>query len=159
MNKKIKIIASIITALALLVAGVVVADYFKLLGTTTNTYLDFIEVRVRTLDKANGNLIVGAGVRCYSRHNINACTLRDSHQAGIVAVHIPYRRIVESSLFFTKNEEIKKPSDKNINIIFIHNDYLNTHLGLNVDEMFENSGKEYVVKMPARDWGVRGAES
>ena len=96
---------------------------------------------------------MGAGVRCFQKRNNNACTLRDSHQAGVVAVHVPYKRIVESTLLFTKKETIEKAADPKIHMMFIHNDYLNTTKSLLLDEVFTSSGKEYTVEMPARDWG------
>lgn len=147
MNKKTKLTVAAIGLIVLLGGGFVVADYLALFGTSTTTKLAFAEARFRTLDKDTGDLIIGARVRCFQRRNNNACTLRDSHQHGVVAVHVPYKRIVESTLLFTKTETIEKAADPRINIMFIHTEYMKETLSLQLDDIFNQPGKEYTVKM------------
>ncbi len=149
MSVKKKLVIS--TALvAVSIACFVLADYFALFGTSKTVELDFFEARFRTLDKDSGNLIFGAGVRCFQRKNFNACTLRDSHQAGVVAVHFPLKKVIEKSLLFTQNTTIEKAANPNMNMMFIHNNYANTKISMMLDDMFANPGKEYLVEMPAR---------
>ncbi len=149
MDVKKKLVISIVSV-AISIAGFVLADYFALFGTSKTAELDFFEARYRTVDKANGNLIFNAGVRCFQRKNFNACTLRDSHQAGVVAVHFPLKKVVEKSLLFTQNITIEKVANPNMNLMFIHNSYANTKITMSLDDMFANPGKEYLVEMPAR---------
>lgn len=131
------------------VLSLVAADYFTLFGSKTRVELAFTEARFKTTDKNNGNLIFNVGVRCFQKGNHNACTLRDSHQAGVVSVHFPYKRIIESSLLFTKNEKIEKAANPNVNIMFIHNDYYTITKKILLDDLFEDSGNEYRVEMIA----------
>lgn len=150
MGGKTKLIAGSFVLVAVSVVGVVMADYFALFGTSKTVELEFFEARFRTVDEDTGNLIFGAGVRCFQRKNFNACTLRDSHQAGVVAVHFPLKRITEKSLFFTLSSEVEKASNPEMNMMFIHNNYSNTKITMMLDELFANPGKEYTVEMPAR---------
>lgn len=159
MNREFKKgIASAVVIILLLSAGFVTADYFALFGTSKRVELEFAEARFRTIDKDTGTLIFGAGVRCFQTNNNNACTLRESHRAGVVAVHVPYRHIIESSLLFTQDETIERAADPKIHMMFIHNDYLNTTKSLYLDDLFNKPGQEYQVEMPARDWGNSGSQ-
>ena len=149
MDNKIKIFGVIASVLILFVLSIVAADYFSMFGTKTRVELAFAEARFKMIDEDTGNLILGTGVRCFQKRNSNACTLRDSHQAGIVSVHVPYKRIVESTLLFTKNERIEKAADPNIHIMFINNNYFKITKSLKLEEFFKQESTEFIVKMKA----------
>lgn len=154
MDKKIiKKVFYIISGLIIFIGLFVVADYFTLFGTNTNVKLDFVEARLRAIDAETDSLVMNVGVRCFQKNNSNACTRRESHQVGVVSVHIPVRRVIEKSLFFKRSEEIIKAADPKIHIMLLHKDYYNPTKTLLLDDVYENKINEYEVEMPPRDWG------
>ena len=157
-KRKIRFAISFLSTILLCVAVFVIADYFTLFGTSKRVELDFVEARFRTVEKNTGNLVFGAGVRCFQKHNNNACTLRDSHQAGVVSVNVPVKRIIESSLLFTQNETIEKSADPKIHMMFIHNSHMKETVTLLLEDIFANPGKEYQVEMISLDRGSSGEQ-
>ena len=153
MNKKqIKIFSSIIAA-AVLMAGIfVVADYFTLFGTKTELKLGFVEARFRTLNKDTGALVFDVGVRCFQKHTMDACTRRESHQAGVVAAHFPVRRLVTSTLLFKKSEEFIKPADPKMHVMLMHQNYNNPTKTILLENIYSGKETEYTVEMPPRVW-------
>ena len=147
-----------ISVVLLLVLVFVAADYFSIFGTSKTVRLDFVEARFRTVNEDTGELVFNAGVRCFQKRNNNACTLRDSHRAGIVSVNIPFKRITESSLLFDQSVTIEKAADPKIHMMFIHNDFHNTTQTLLLDDVFSSPGREYTVKMPPRHWDYDEAQ-
>lgn len=142
-------VVNIVSTVLMCIAVFVIADYFALFGTSKHVELDFVEARFRTVEKDTGALIFGAGVRCFQKRNNNACTRRDSHQAGVLSVNVPFKRIIESSLLFVQNETFEKPADPKIHMMFIHNSHMKATKTLFLEDMFANPGKEYQVEMPA----------
>lgn len=155
---KIRLTINFVSTLLLCVAVFVIADYFALFGTSKRVELDFVEARFRTIEKNTGALIFGAGVRCFQKKNNNACTRRDSHQAGVVSVNVPFKRIIESSFLFIQNETFEKPADPKIHMMFIHNSHMKATKTLLLEEMFANPGKEYQVEMTALNPGDSGEQ-
>ena len=153
-----RLVTGIVSTLLMCVAVFVIADYFALFGTSKRVELDFVEARFRTVEKDTGALIFNAGVRCFQRRNNNACTRRDSHQAGVVSVNVPFKRIIESSLLFIQNQTFEKPADPKIHMMFIHNNHMKATKTLFLEDMFANPGKEYRVEMPALDAGNNGEQ-
>jgi len=151
-NKKFKIILFSILSAVLFVGLFVAADYYSLFGTKTNLKLDFVEVRIRTLDADTGGLVLDAGVRCFQKNNMNACTRRDSHRAGIVSAHIPVRREIVSTYLFRKSEEIIKTVVPEIHIMLIHQKYNNQTMTILLEDVYANKVKEYSVQMPPGKW-------
>lgn len=100
MNKKtIKLVVSIVSSLMLAIGTFVVADYFALFGTTIEKKLEFSEIRIRTMDKDTGAIIMHVGVRCFQKNNMNACTRKESHKVGVVSVNIPVQRGIKKNNF------------------------------------------------------------
>ncbi|MBL1142429.1 MAG: hypothetical protein HND53_10395 [Proteobacteria bacterium] len=154
MNKKtIKLSIIIILSLLLSTGIFVVADYYELFGSTIEKRLSFAEVRFRTLNKDTGAVVSDVGVRCFQKNNMNACTLKESHQLGIVSVNIPVQRAVKKTLLFKKAEEIYKSIDPKIHIMLGHQDYNNPTVTLLMEDVYSNNVGEQVVQMPPRDWG------
>ena len=95
-------------------------------------------------------MVLNVGIRCFQKHNNNACTRRDSHRVGIVSVHIPVRRMIRSTLLFNKSENIIKTADPKIHIMLIHQNYRNPVKTLLLDDVYNNKVNEYDVKMKPR---------
>ncbi len=157
-NKKMKIITGIIAIIAIF-GLFVIADYFALFGTEKTLKIEFVEVRLRTLNAETGSLVFDVGVRCFQKGNMNACTRRESHQAGVVAVHIPVRRVIESTLLFDKSEEIIRTADPKMQIMLLHQNYNNPIKAILLDEIYAHSGIEYTVAMPPRKWDAPEVET
>lgn len=153
MNKKVKTSITVIIFLFVTIILFVSADYFELFGSTIEKRLSFAEVRFRTLDKETGKIIMNAGVRCFQRTNMNSCTLKDSHQVGIVSVNVPIQKAVKKTLLFKKAEEIYKSIDPDINIMIIHSDYHNPIVKMKMEELYSNSVIEKTIEMSPKDWG------
>jgi len=141
-----------IVSLLMLISGLfIAADYFSLFGTKLDVRLDFSEVRFRTLDADTGGVVMNVGVRCTQKGIENACTRRESHQVGVVSVHIPVQRVIKKTFFFKKEEEIVKTLDPNIHIILIHHNHSILIKTLLMEDLYSNGVTEYVVKMsPAK---------
>ena len=153
MNKKqIKIFSTIIASVLILACAFVTADYFELFGAKIEKRLSFAEIRFRTLDKETGALVTDVGVRCFQQQNMNACTRKESHQLGVVSVHIPVQRAVKRTLLFKKAEEIYKSIDPKINIMLLHQNYYNPTVALVMEDVYSNKVGEQIVEMPPRDW-------
>lgn len=151
-NKKIKIFVTIIGTV-LLVAGIfVTADYFALFGTKKVLKLDFVEARFRTIDKETDALVFDVGVRCFQKYTMDACTRRESHQAGVVAAHFPVRRVIVSTLLFKKSEELIKAKDPKMHVMLMHKDYYNPTETILLEDVYSKKKTEYTVKMPPRKW-------
>lgn len=160
MNKKTIKLAIYIVSFLIFVSGVfVVADYFELFGVTIEKRLSFAEVRFRTLNKDTGAVVMDAGVRCFQKHNMNACTLKESHQLGVVSVNIPVQRAVKKTLLFKKAEEIYKSIDPEIHVMLVHQDYNNPIVTLLMEDVYSHKIGEQIVQMPPRDWGDSDTES
>jgi hypothetical protein len=151
-NKKIKIFATSMASVIIISGLFVTADYFALFGTKTNLKLDFVEVRFRTLNKDTGALVFDVGVRCFQKNNMNACTRRESHQAGVVAAHIPVRRVIKSTLLFKKSEEIIKVADPKMHVMLVHQNYNNPTKTILLEDIYTKKQTEYTVEMPPRKW-------
>lgn len=151
-NKKIKIFSSIIVGVIIVAGLLVTADYYGLFGIKTKLKLDFVEVRFRTLNKETGALVFDVGVRCFQKNNMNACTRRESHRAGVVAVNIPVRRVIKSTLFFKKSEEIIKSADSKLHVMLMHQNYNNPTRTILLDDIYSKKQTEYTVEMPPREW-------
>lgn len=162
MNRIFKVTAALVVFVVAGSATIIGADYYELFGTTIEKRLSFAEIRFRTLDKDTGGIIMNAGVRCFQRTNMNSCTLKDSHQVGVVSVNVPIQRAVKKTLLFKKEEEIYKSIDPNINIMIIHNDYHNPTIRMDMEELYSNSAIERAIEktieMTPRDWGNSESE-
>lgn len=151
-NKKTKIFSSIIAGVVIVAGLFVTADYYGLFGIRTELKLNFVEARFRTLDKETGALVFDVGVRCFQKNNMDACTRRESHQAGVVAAHIPVRRVIKSTLFFKKSEEIIKSADPKLHVMLMHQNYNNPTKTILLDDIYTKKQTEYNVEMPPRKW-------
>jgi uncharacterized membrane protein len=152
-NKKtLKIAISVILLVTMSLGLFVVADYFELFGSTIEKRLSFAEIRFRTIDKETGGIIMNANVRCFQKNTMNACTLKDSHQVGVVSVNVPIQRAVKTTLFFKKAEEIYKSIDPNINVMIIHNNYRNPTITIPMEELYKTAVAEKTVKMDRWYW-------
>ena len=147
MNKKVKIIILIVAFILLASASFVAADYYEAFGFKVEKRLSFSEIRFRTLDKETGGVILDAGVRCFQKTNNNSCTLKDSHQVGVVSVNVPIQKAVKKTLLFKKAEEIYKSIDPNINIMIIHNDYYKETVQMKMEDLYVNSVIEKTIKL------------
>jgi hypothetical protein len=153
MKKPIRIAIVIASFLILISSLFVTADYFSLFGTKVDVKLNFIEVRIRTLNADTGGLIMNVGVRCLQKHNENACTRKDSHRVGVVSVNIPIRRVIKKTLLFQKSEEMIKTADPKIHIMLINQNYESTTKTFLMEDLYANKKNEYVMKMPPKAWG------
>jgi len=142
MNKK----TALILGLAVL-GAVVVADFFGLLGVKQDVEVVFSEVRFKIIDTETGGLIVNARAKCTRRGSDNACTNRDSRTAGVIAINIPTNYAVEKTRLFEKNKALITPSDPNIHVFFIHNDYYHTNRTFNLADLVNDPGREIIIKM------------
>ncbi len=153
MDKKAVRLSIYIVSFLMFVSGsFVVADYFSLFGTKLDVRLDFSEVRFRTLDADTGGIVMHVGVRCTQKHIENACTRRESHQVGVVSVHIPVQRVIKKTILFKKEEEIVKTLDPKIHIMLIHQNYRNQIQTLLMEDLYSNKVTEYVIKMSPIKW-------
>jgi hypothetical protein len=134
--------------MSVVVAGIVITDYFSLLGITQQEKLGFVEARFKTVDAENGMPVLNVYIRCFQKKNNNACTQRDSYKAGVVSIKIPVRRIVSHSLFFNQGETFMETKDPELHIMFIHPDYDNPVESFRTIDLFNNPGQQYLVKMP-----------
>ena len=151
-KKSIKKVITFIGFTFLIFGLMVVADYFALFGTKTSVKLGFVEARFRTVDAVTGDLVMDVGVRCFQKHNNNACTRRDSHRVGVVSVNIPVQSVIKSTFLFKKSEKIIKSADPTIHIMLIHQNYNNPTETLLLDDLYANKVNEYMVEMSPRKW-------
>ena len=151
-KKKIKIFVTILASIIIVSGVFVTADYFAVFGTKTILKLDFVEARFRTINKDTGALVFEVGVRCFQRNNMDACTRRDSHQAGVVSAHIPVRRVIESTLLFEKSEDIIKSADPNLHVMLMHQNYNNPTKTILLEDIYSGKKMEYIVEMSPRYW-------
>lgn len=158
MNKKVNIIIAAVVFFFTVTASFFVADYFELLGTTIEKRLSFTEIRFRTLDKETGGVIMNAGVRCFQKNTNNACTLKNSHQVGVISVNVPIQKAVKKTLLFKKAEEIYKSIDPDINIMIIHNNYYKQTVTLAMEKLYANSIIEKTIEMEAVEPDERQSE-
>lgn len=149
MNKKVNIIIAVVVFFSTVSASFFVADYFELFGSTIEKRLSFAEIRFRTLDKETGGVIMNAGVRCFQKNTNNACTLKNSHQVGVISVNVPIQKAVKKTLLFEKAEEIYKSIDPDINIMIIHNNYYKQTVTLAMEKLYTNSIIEKTIEMEA----------
>ena len=152
-NKKLKYIVTGACSIILIAGLFVAVDYFSLFGSKIEKRLSFAEIRFRTLDKESGNIVMNAGVRCFQKTNMNSCTLKDSHQVGVVSVNVPIQKAVKKTLLFKKAEEIYKSINPEINIMIIHSDYHNRTIKIKMEELYSSSIIEKTIEMTPRDWG------
>ncbi len=145
MNKKTALISGLL-GLTLL-GAVVVADFFGLVGVKQDIEVMLFEVRFKIVDADTGGLIVNARAKCTRRGSDNACTNRDSRAAGVIAINIPARYAVEKTRLFEKNRALIPPSDPNIHVFFIHNDYYHSNRTFKLADIFNAAGREIVIKM------------
>lgn len=149
MNKKAKIAIIIVTFILILSASFVAGDYHEAFGFNVEKRLSFAEIRIRTLDKETGGVIMDAGVRCFQRTSNNSCTLKDSHQVGVISINVPIQKAVKKTLLFKKAEEIYKSTDPNINIMIIHNKYYKQTVTMAMEELYANSLIEKTLELSA----------
>jgi len=153
MNKKVvKRIIYSISSLLLAVGLFVIADYYTLFGTTIEKKLEFAEIRIRTLDKDSGAIVMNVGVRCFQKNNMNACTRRESHQLGVVAIHVPVQRGIKKTILFEKVNEIYKAVDPEIHIMLMHQNYHNPTKTILMENVYSNKVSEYIIEMPPITW-------
>ena len=151
-KKKIKIFATILASIIIVSGAFVTADYFAVFGTKTILKLDFVEARFRTLNKDTGALVFDVVVRCFQKNNMGACSRRKSHQAGVFALHIPVRRVIESTLLFEKSEEIIKSADPKLHVMLMHQNYYKSTKTILLEDIYSGKQTEYTVEMPPRHW-------
>jgi hypothetical protein len=151
-NKIIKRVAYVVSFLIVVSGLFVTADYFSLFGTKLDVRLDFSEIRFRTLDADTGGIIMHVGVRCTQKHIENACTRRESHQVGVISVHIPVQRVIKKTILFDKAEEIVKTLDPKIHVMLIHQNYSNPIKTLLMEDLYSNRVTEYVIEMTPIKW-------
>lgn len=147
MNKKIKIIIGVVIFILLSSISFVAADYSELFGYKVEKRLSFAEIRFRTVDKETGGVIMNAGVRCFQQTNNNSCTLKESHQLGVVSVNVPVQKAVKKTILFKKAEEIYKSIDPEINIMIIHNNYYKQTVKMKMEDIYANSVIEKTLEM------------
>ncbi len=146
-KKPVRLAIYIISSLIIVSGLFVTADSYSLFGTKLDVRLEFSEVRFRTLDADTGGVIMRVRVRCTQKHIENACTRRESHQVGVVSVHIPIQRVIKKTILFKKEEEIVKTLDPKIHIMLIPQNYPNQIQTLLMEDLYANRVTEYVIKM------------
>jgi hypothetical protein len=128
-------------------AAVVIADYFSLFGITKQEKLEFVETRFKTVNAETGGPVFDVHVRCFQKMNENACTQRDSYTPGVVSIKVPMRLIVSQSMFFNQDEVLLGTLDPELHIMFIHADYNKPVKSIKIIDIFNNPGKQDIVKM------------
>jgi len=153
-NMHVGVKTGLFAAMGLLsVSGIAVfADYFGLFGIHNDTAVDFSEVRFRTIDADNGRLILNVRAKCTQKGNDNACTNRDSHMAGIIAIQIPLHYQLESTRLFEKSRSLIKAKDPYLHVFFIHPDYYTLNQMFQIEDLINQQGNEVVINMKPRNW-------
>ena len=115
----------LLSALFLAFLFFILADFFKIFGTTEKTNFEIIELNFRMVNSDSGAPVTDVHVRCFQKGNNNACTEKESPGIGIVTVGVPINMIVTRSLLFNQETRVQKTADPKLHIMFIHNNYNN----------------------------------
>ena len=133
--------------------GFVVADYFALFGTTEKTEIVMQEIQFRPIDNKTASPIIGSRIRCFQKGRKNdVCFQRDSGKLGVVSIKIPRSKIISNSLLFEQSHRYKSSGSTEVNIMFMHLDYLNNVARYNSDEMFSKANEIHEVMMTSQDF-------
>jgi hypothetical protein len=141
----------IIVAGGIIVSGLlifVIGDYFTLFGTRLESRYDFLEMNFKPVDEDTGSPVINVHVRCFQKNNLNACTERDSHKAGILSINIPITKQVIKSILFEQDMKIQDTLDPKLHIMFIHQDYANPVETYQISEITSFRNELIVVPMP-----------
>ena len=143
----------IFSGILLVIGLVIVADYFALLGTKNKKVLDFSELRIKTVDANTKRPIFNTRAVCYRHRDHDICTIKDSGELDIVSAQFPVHKVLTNTWLFQKSEEYIMPSDPNIKIMLIHNDYQKTSDDYDMHDIHTNSGQEIIVEMQPQNRG------
>ena len=136
------------TVIVAVAAGLVIADYFALFGTSTRVRQDFIELRFRMVDEETGAPVIDAHAKCFQKYNQNACTQGNSGRLGIVSIHVPVRKTITRTYLFEKNSRLQKTRDPKLQVLFFHPDYASPVETIMIPDLPELSGSIITVPMP-----------
>lgn len=128
--------------------GFSVADYFALFGTSDRTEIIMQEIQFRLVDSLTSAPVIGARIRCFQKGRKNdVCFQRDSGKLGVVSIKIPRSKLISSSLLFEQSHRYTSSGSTQINIMFMHLDYINQIDRYNSEEMFRRGGEIHEVIM------------
>ncbi len=135
----------------ILIVTFVVADYFALFGVNTTKSLEFADLRFRTVNAENGDLIMNVIVRCFQHRNSNICTNKEARKAGETLISFPYQRVKQSSLLFEQDSRnVSNLQDPTINLMFIHNNYHSLRDAISINDILSGALSSMEIKMQPR---------
>ena len=128
--------------------GFVVADYFALFGTSKKTEIVMQEIQFRLIDSKTASPIIGSRIRCFQKGRKNdVCFQRDSGKLGVVSIKIPRSKIISNSLLFEQSHRYKSSGSTEVNIMFMHLNYVNQVVRYNSDEIFKKENEPREIMM------------
>jgi hypothetical protein len=137
--------------------GFVVADHFALFGTSEKTEIVMQEIQFRTIDSVTNSPIIGIRVRCFQKgRKKDVCFQRDSGKLGVVSIKIPRTKIVNNSLLFEQSYRYTSSGSTQVNIMFMHLNYLNQIARYNSDELFKKGNEIDEIMMKFQDFESDG---
>ena len=140
---------AIYCALAGVLAMLVVADYFGLLGVSRTEQLELVEMKFVTVDEQTGAAVTGVHVKCFQSNNDNACSERKNSTPGTVTINIPVTKIVTKSFLFVQKTGLRETIDPKLHIMFVHPDYANPVETFQVSELPAQSARPpLTITMP-----------
>lgn len=144
LKKKLLAVSMVI---ALASAGVVVADYFGLFGTTKVETTKYVKAGFYTVDGDSGARIADVKVRCVQKHVANACAQRKSGRRGLVSIVLRAKVTVTRSYLFIKSEDFIAPPATALQIMFAHPDYENRFASFQIMALLTGTDEKRVVKL------------
>jgi hypothetical protein len=133
--------------------GFVVADYFALFGTSEKTEIVMQEIQFRLVDSLSSAPVIGARIRCFQKgRKKDVCFQRDSGKLGVVSIKIPRSKTISNSLLFEQSHRYKSSGSTEVNIMFMHLNYLNQIARYNSDELFKKGNEIQEVMMRFQDF-------
>ncbi len=124
----------------------VLADYFRLFGSSEKTFIDMTELNFRTIDAKSGALVTEVHIRCFQKRNQNACAEKESPGIGLITAVIPIKIVKDRSFLFDHQTKIQGTADPKLHIMFIHNDYNNPVKTLMVNDIPSLAGQTITIE-------------
>ena len=138
---------TVTVGIVLLAGAAVAADFFGLLGTRRQAFVDYVDVRFAPVNQASGRPVTDVHLNCFRKGSKHACSERAARDRKTVHADFGAVMVRTRSWLFTKGTAPADPAMR-VYVMFIHPDYERVVRTFTVADLLRLRGRTVNVEMP-----------
>jgi hypothetical protein len=137
----------LLTGVLLIVAGLVTADYYGLLGTREQISNDVLHPRFKLVEKGTGKSIDGVHIQCFIGRKEGACSSKPEEIPGLVELNFVVARADTRTWLFKKSERFLMRETGTLTLAFLHPDYVQYFLPVDFKDIPGLALRETMIEL------------